>query len=92
MARNTYDYQINEESVCRPIARFKTKPRIDLEVEIYIMDSSNWPLDVKNILLVELYDSLCSWALHSSKNRQSSVEIVRNKEYGVFGTFCKSIV
>ena len=53
-----YDCQINDETVS--IDRFKTKLKNRLEVEIYIMDSNNLCLDVKKILLVELYDSLCA--------------------------------
>ena len=53
-----YDCQINDETVS--IDRFKTKLKNRLEVEIYIMDSNNLCLDVKKILLVELYDRLCS--------------------------------
>ena len=53
-----YDCQINEETVS--IDRFKTKLKNTLEVEICIMNSNNICLDVKKILLVKLYDSLCS--------------------------------
>ena len=53
-----YDCQIKEETVS--IDRFKTKLKNRLEVEIYIMDNNNLCLDVNKILLVELYDSLCS--------------------------------
>ena len=76
---------INEERVS--IDRFKTKLKNRLKVEVYTMDSSNLCLDVKVILLVELYDSLCSWPLHISKKWQSSFEIVWNTLHGVFGSF-----
>ena len=43
------------------IDRFKSKLKNRLEVEIYIIDSCDISLNTKQILLVELYDSLCSY-------------------------------
>ena len=80
-----HDCQITEESVC--IDRFKNR----FEVEIYIMDSINIRLDnVKPNHVSRTLWQLCSWPSHRSKNWQNSVDIVRNRLYGVFGMFCKS--
>ena len=53
-----FDWQIHEDIV--PIERFKSKLKNILEVEIHIIDSRDIRLNTKTILLVELYDSLCS--------------------------------
>ena len=52
------DCRINDNIVS--IDRFKSKLKNRLEVEIYIIDSCGIRLNTKKILLMELYNSLCS--------------------------------
>ena len=53
-----FDCRINDNIVS--IDRFKLKLKNRLEVEIYIIDSCGIRLNTKKILLMELYNSLCS--------------------------------
>ena len=53
-----FDCRINENVVS--IDRFKSKLKKRLKVEIHIIDSCGTLLNTKEILLIELYDSLCS--------------------------------
>ena len=53
-----FDCRINENIVF--IDRFKTKLKNRLEVEIYIIDTCGIRLNNNKMLLIELYDSLCS--------------------------------
>ena len=53
-----FDCRINDNIVS--IDRFKLKLKNRLEVEIYIIDSCGIRLNTKQILLMELYNSLCS--------------------------------
>ena len=53
-----FDCRINDNIV--KIDRFKSKLTNRLEVEIYIIDSCGIRLNTKKILLMELYNSLCS--------------------------------
>ena len=53
-----FDCRINDNIVS--IDRFESKLKNKLEVEIYIIDSCGIRLNTKKILLMELYNSLCS--------------------------------
>ena len=53
-----FDCRINDNIVS--IDRFESKLKNRLEVEIYIIDSCGIRLNTKKILLMELYNSLCS--------------------------------
>ena len=53
-----FDCRINDNIVS--IDRFESKLKNRLEVEIYIIDSCGICLNTKKILLMELYNSLCS--------------------------------
>ena len=53
-----FDCRINDNIVS--IDRFESKLKSRLEVEIYIIDSCGIRLNTKKILLMELYNSLCS--------------------------------
>ena len=53
-----FDCRINDNIVS--IDRFESKLKNRLEVEIYIIDSCCIRLNTKKILLMELYNSLCS--------------------------------
>ena len=53
-----FDCRTNDNIVS--IDRFKSKLKNRLEVEIYIIDSCGIRLNTKKILLMELYNSLCS--------------------------------
>ena len=53
-----FDCRMNDNIVS--IDRFKSKLKNRLEVEIYIIDSCGIRLNSKKILLMELYNSLCS--------------------------------
>ena len=53
-----FDCRINDNIAS--IDRFESKLKNRLEVEIYIIDSCGIRLNTKKILLMELYNSLCS--------------------------------
>ena len=53
-----FDCRINDNIVSTD--RFESKLKNRLEVEIYVIDSCGIRLNTKKILLMELYNSLCS--------------------------------